>query len=453
MIARDEEEMLPDCLESVRGEVDEIILVDTGSRDGTAELARSLGARVFSFRWRRDFAAARNASLERAAGDWILILDCDERLDPASRGLLRQAAASGCHDGYLVHLVNLPACTERWLALRLFRNRPGVRYQGRIHEQLRFTGSAGACDATIHHLGHQPEVIAMRDKRARNRELVEAACAETASGDPVQHSFYLFYRAFGATGTERGARLAEWVGYVESHPELERNLVSSCVSPWIPVGLAHYAWQLSDAGIHGEAGARARRLVEHHGESPLLDLVLARAYVAAGDFSDAERSLARLETGRTALPYLYFPIDYDLIRRRGRRLGAEIQERAGRLAEAERSYRDLVEADVSDLASAMRLVCVLFRRDAYRQALDTLEAFPALLNQGLPEVDCLGLALSLLLQSAAQITAWTGRVRASTSPLAVRMLERVSRQRPGVSFQVSDFPELEAGASSFSSYT
>src|SRR6185436_18260567 len=184
-------------------------------------------------------------------------------------------------------------------------------------------------------------------------------------------SFYLFYRAFGAAGTERGTRLAEWMRYVEAHPELERGPIS----PWIPVGLAHYAWQLSDARVHGEAGARARRLVERHGESPLLDLVLARACAAAGDFPEAKRSLVRLETGLTAVPYQYFPIDYGLIRRRGRRLGAEIQEREGRLAEAENCYRDLVEADVSDLVSAMRLVCVLFRRDAYHQALDTLEAF------------------------------------------------------------------------------
>jgi len=441
MIARDEEGMLPDCLESVRGEVDEIILVDTGSRDGTAELARSLGARVFSFRWRQDFAAARNASLERAAGDWILMLDCDERLDPASRGLLRQAASSGRQDGYLVHLVNLPAGAERWLALRLFRNRPGVRYQGRIHEQLRFTGSVAPCDATIHHLGYQPGVIAERDKRARNKELVEAACAETASGDPGQHGFYLFYRAFGAVGPERGARLGEWVRYVEAHPELERMPVS----PWIPVGLAHYAWQLSDAGAHAEAQVRARRLVEHHGGSPLLDLILARACAAAGDFPGAERSLARLETGRIAAPYQYFPTDYDLIRRRGRRLTAEIHEREGRLAEAERAYGNLVKADASDLPSALRLVCVLVQMGSCRPALDTLEAFPALLDQGLPEVDCLGLALALILHSTDHTAKWTSRVRASPSPLAARILHRVSQQRPGIRFQLSDFPELEAG--------
>ncbi len=441
MIARDEEKLLPDCLASVRDEVDEIILVDTGSRDSTAELARSLGARVFSFRWRQDFAAARNASLDRAGGDWILVLDCDERLDPASRGLLRQAAASGRHDGYLVHLVNLSAGAEKWLALRLFRNQPGVRYQGRIHEQLHFTGSAAPCDAAIHHLGYQPGVIAERDKRARNRELVEAACAETASGDPGQHSFYLFYRAFGAVGPERGARLAEWVRYVDAHPELERPPAP----PWIPVGLAHYAWQLSDAGAHAEAEARARRLRERHGESPLLDLILARAHAAAGDFPEAERSLAGLETGRIATPYQYFPTDYDLIRRRGRRLAAEIHEREGRLAEAEHAYRHLLASDPADLPSALRLACVLVQRGACRPALDILEAFPALLEQGLPEVDCLGLALALILQSTGHITKWTSRVRASASPLAVLTLERVSQQRPGIPFQLSDFPELETG--------
>lgn len=441
MIARDEEGMLPDCLESVRDEVDEIILVDAGSRDGTAELARSRGARVFSFRWRQDFAAARNAALDRATGDWILILDCDERLDPASRGLLRQAAASGRHDGYLVHLVNLPAGAEKWLALRLFRNQPSARYQGHIHEQLHFTGSAASCDATIHHLGYQPGVIAERDKRARNRELVEAACAETASGDPVQHSFYLFYGAFGAVGPERGARLAEWVRYVEAHPEMERPPAP----PWIPVGLAHYAWQLSDAGAHAEAEARARRLREHHGESPLLDLILARAHAAAGDFPEAERNLAGLETGRTAAPYQYFPIDYDLIRRRGRRLAAEIHEREGRLAEAEQAYRRLLEADPSDLPSALRLACVLVQMGACRPALDTLEAFPALLDQGLPEIDCLGLALALIVQATDHIAKWTSRVRASPSPLASRILHRVSQQQPSVPFQLSDFPELVAG--------
>ena len=58
VIARDEEVNLPKCLESVRGLFDEIVVIDTGSHDRTAEIARSFGAQVFDFPWIDDFAAA-----------------------------------------------------------------------------------------------------------------------------------------------------------------------------------------------------------------------------------------------------------------------------------------------------------------------------------------------------------------------------------------------------------
>jgi hypothetical protein len=446
LIARDEEELLPDCLTSAREEVDEVILVDTGSRDRTAELARSLGARVYRHRWRDDFAAARNAALNRATGEWILVLDCDERLEPASRGLVRRAVASGAADGYLLRLANLSengAIAEHWLALRLFCHRPEVRYQGRIHEQLRFAGRAAPCEATILHLGYQSRRIAARDKPARNQRLVEIACRDTQDGPPEQHSFYLFYWAFGAVGAERVGRLTRWARYVEAHPELERPPAHH----WIPVGLTHYAWQLSDEDAHEAAAARAWRLLERHGECPLLHLIIARARAAAADFAGAERQLALLEAGRVADPYQYFPIDYDLIGRRGRRLLAEIREREGRLAEAERGYRRLLTVDPADLRAALRLVCVDVQMGAYRQALDTLERFPALLEQGLPEIDCLGLALTLVTQSAERLARWRDRATAwaGRSPLADRLLKRVSRQPAGVAFRWSDFPELEAG--------
>lgn len=80
MIVKDEEEALPGCLESVRGLVDEIIVVDTGSKDRTPEIAKKYGAKVFSFRWINDFAAARNESLRHATGDYIFWLDVDDRV-------------------------------------------------------------------------------------------------------------------------------------------------------------------------------------------------------------------------------------------------------------------------------------------------------------------------------------------------------------------------------------
>src|SRR4051812_36264465 len=82
VIARDEEAMLPDCLASARDAVDEMVVLDTGSRDATRELARRAGARVVEIPWPDDFAAARNAAVLETRGDWVLMLDADERLAP-----------------------------------------------------------------------------------------------------------------------------------------------------------------------------------------------------------------------------------------------------------------------------------------------------------------------------------------------------------------------------------
>ncbi len=89
MIVRDEEENLPKCLESIRGIFDEIVVVDTGSTDRTVEIAQSFGARVFDFVWVDDFAAARNAALSHATGDYAFWLDADDVVEPFERERLR----------------------------------------------------------------------------------------------------------------------------------------------------------------------------------------------------------------------------------------------------------------------------------------------------------------------------------------------------------------------------
>jgi glycosyltransferase involved in cell wall biosynthesis len=109
MIVRDEEENLGNCLASVRGAFDEIIIVDTGSTDRTVEIARSFGARVFEFAWVDSFSAARNEALSHATGDYAFWLDADDVVEPrereklvallASLRRLRGAANSTCIDG------------------------------------------------------------------------------------------------------------------------------------------------------------------------------------------------------------------------------------------------------------------------------------------------------------------------------------------------------------------
>jgi len=140
MIVKNEERALPRCLESARALVDEIIVVDTGSTDSSAPVAAGYGAQVIPFDFSvPDFAAARNHGLQRARGAWILALDADESLRPESVSLVRDIAGRGENAGYYFERLNRQpdsAAPRRDYVVRLFPNRPGYRYRGRVHETI-----------------------------------------------------------------------------------------------------------------------------------------------------------------------------------------------------------------------------------------------------------------------------------------------------------------------------
>ena len=94
MIVKDEEAVLKRCLESAKEIADEMIVVDTGSRDQTREIAEKEGARVYQFPWIDDFAAARNFSFSQAVMDYCLWLDADDVLLPEDRRRLQKLKES-----------------------------------------------------------------------------------------------------------------------------------------------------------------------------------------------------------------------------------------------------------------------------------------------------------------------------------------------------------------------
>lgn len=140
MIVKNEERSLPSCLNSVRGAVDEVIVVDTGSTDQTVQLARQQGAAVIPFNWCDDFAAARNRGLAAATGDWILFLDADEILDDKARVELPLWSTQKGVDGFFLQIHNYTGNGSGGVTinpvLRMFRNHPEHRFSGRIHEQI-----------------------------------------------------------------------------------------------------------------------------------------------------------------------------------------------------------------------------------------------------------------------------------------------------------------------------
>jgi len=155
IVARNEEQNLPRALASVASIADEIIVTDTGSTDGTLDVARQFGARIGAFAWIDDFAAAHNHAKSLATGDWIFALDADEELLADSQNELISLLAASEVIAYHVLRQDLVDAgrpdhfAEMWQT-RLYRNLPELRFQGRCH----------------HHFSPSVEVVAEQAKLA-----------------------------------------------------------------------------------------------------------------------------------------------------------------------------------------------------------------------------------------------------------------------------------------------
>ena len=142
MIVRDEEAVLAESIESVRTLADDVYVLDTGSSDGTVELAERLGARVGEAPWSDDFSAARNLLANEIEADWILWLDAGERIVPETAGMLRKFVDGHADPGKVyVIMVSVPSATpdgsaEQTAQARLVPKHSGLLFWGRIRETL-----------------------------------------------------------------------------------------------------------------------------------------------------------------------------------------------------------------------------------------------------------------------------------------------------------------------------
>lgn len=219
-IVRNEARELERSIQSIQNQVDEVIVVDTGSTDDTVQLARSLGARVFSTHWQDDFSAPRNLALEQADGDWIVFLDADESFSPETAGHLRQIIKQQAQqpvNGLLVELLNIDVDQKNVLlgksyALRVFRNRCSFRYQGRIHEELRDNGKMIApCvriapeRLQIMHTGYS--AVRNRQKAERNLHLLQQVLKEC--DEPDHYYGYLADAYMGVDDYVQAAHFAK----------------------------------------------------------------------------------------------------------------------------------------------------------------------------------------------------------------------------------------------------
>ncbi|MEE9162321.1 MAG: glycosyltransferase, partial [Candidatus Neomarinimicrobiota bacterium] len=214
MIVRDEERMLPACLESIAGVFAQLVVVDTGSTDNTVGIAESFGAEVHHFEWVDDFAAARNESIRYATEPWILWLDADERLpESAQATLLELLVPPKKPTIYQVLIRNLQADGKSFtlsMSHRLITRHAELQFSGRIHEQVfPSLGAAGGVEKpsrlVLEHQGYALDGASLRAKLERNRPLLEALVAEQpASG----YAHYTLGQNHALLGNHEAALLA-----------------------------------------------------------------------------------------------------------------------------------------------------------------------------------------------------------------------------------------------------
>ena len=205
MIVKNEEFFLKRCIESAKGLVDEIIILDTGSTDDTVPIAKSLNAKIYNFEWCNDFSAARNESIKYAKHKWILFLDADETVD------------SSCFDE-LKHLTkksNIPTAYEFRVVsdtgsqnpnesrvIRMFTNGFDISFKNKVHEQITSSiKDLGAkilrTNAKIVHDGYNEEFVDQKEKQERNIPLLKQMMEEEPGFYYWPYNLGISYMAIG----------------------------------------------------------------------------------------------------------------------------------------------------------------------------------------------------------------------------------------------------------------
>jgi len=402
MIVKNEERFLEACLESVKDVVDEINIIDTGSTDRTIEIAQKYGAKIDYREWCNDFSLARNESLSMATRRWTLVLDGDEELERESVEMLRslRSTPAGLAAVY-INIVNLVddsagAGTMSHRLIRLFPTTPELRYGGVIHEALaRPNGEefpAVLSPITILHKGYTVELLASREKDARNRPLLERAYEE--HGDDLFSMFNFGNSEISCGNTERGIEILERMLAQAIVPKLYFPIAYLMIAQAYCEKLGQLDLALekieeaatkfsNDAGIIFTKGQilmkmqrldearemfeRALEMREMMALSVMTDEEIFEwkiYYAIAGLYEREENFDKAIEYMDKALANK--PRSFHLHRTR-----ANFLERTGRLHDAELAYRHMSEFEPQ--RGKVELVNFFLRRQRYQQVLAVVE--------------------------------------------------------------------------------
>ncbi len=225
MIVKNELDTLPRCIESARGIADEIIVVDTGSNDGTEAVAASLGCDVYNFKWIQDFSAARNFAFSKASMDYCMWLDADDVIDDAAAFIRLKEKLDGSEDTimlpYHTAFDESGKPTTVFFRERIVRRCPHAVWHGAVHETIAPFGKIIYDESScVRHMKPSEQTYT-----TRNLDIYLAQEAARAEFSP-RDSFYFARELYYHGHNEKAEKILDELtaagdGWVE-------NLIESC---------------------------------------------------------------------------------------------------------------------------------------------------------------------------------------------------------------------------------
>ncbi len=196
MIVKDEEKFLPTCLESIKGHVDEIIIVDTGSKDKTVEIATKYNAKIYHHQWENSFSKARNYSLSYATCDWIMWIDADEEVDERDAHKLKDVIKDDEVDVIYMPMFNKPVggkAVSVFSAEKIFRNHIGIHFEGIVHNNLKYSGLSKSVNIKLYHYGYNQSEEQMEKKFERTSSLLRLQIKDDSENPTPHHYLAISY--------------------------------------------------------------------------------------------------------------------------------------------------------------------------------------------------------------------------------------------------------------------
>lgn len=289
LIAKNEEANIARCLSSIEHIADEIIVVDTGSTDYTIKIAEGYSAKIISFPFDNNFAAARNESIRHATMDWVMYIDCDEQLDFDDSMRLKELLSLEKNEGICLSLINVIDGKKQLQlpSLRLFRNREEYRFTGKIHEQINPAiekrngkGSVFVSDIKLYHYGYDEAYADINTKIARNIEIFNSYDDEDKDG------FFYYNLANEHLRTQNFKKALKY--YLISHDYQDDNGYKL----YLPI---YTLKALHSLGDYQEAITRGLTYLEQYPNYPALHFILTACFNETGNKTKSMEHLIKYQ--------------------------------------------------------------------------------------------------------------------------------------------------------------